>query len=251
MKQSVLALLAFFVSHFALAQPSCALDFAEDLFFNYRMNYDYAEYQDSLANIPYDKLKTDLDTDAKKLVFWLNVYNVYAQIHLENNPDDYKNRLKFFSEKFIVVAGKKFSLNKIEHGILRKSKALAFRGALPKLFPSKTERELRVQKPDYRLHFALNCGAKSCPPIAYYELLHIDDQLDMAAQGFLHETTKVDTALNEVKTSRIMGWYRADFGGKKGILKWLKHYEVIPQDMKPRVKFAKYDWSATPKDYEE
>ncbi len=250
MKQLVLILFSFLTAYFTQAQPSCALDFSEDLFYNYRMNYDYAEYQDSLANMPFEKLKTDLNTDAKKMVFWLNIYNVYAQIHLENNPEDYKRRMKFFSEKFIVIAGQKFSLNKIEHGILRKSKALAFRGALPKLFPSKMERELRVDEPDYRLHFALNCGAKSCPPIAYYELIHIDDQLDMSAQRFLHETTSVKSEQNQVEVSRIMSWYRADFGGKKGIVKWLKHYEVIAQDQNPSVKFKKYDWNATPKDYE-
>ena len=33
---------------------------------------------------------------------------------------------------------------------------------------------------DFRIHFALNCGAKSCPPIAFYSYDKINDQLDLA-----------------------------------------------------------------------
>ena len=45
---------------------------------------------------------------------------------------------------------------------------------------------------DPRIHFALNCGAVSCPPIAVYEGESLDEQLDIATEGFLEGNTIVD-----------------------------------------------------------
>ena len=38
---------------------------------------------------------------------------------------------------------------------------------------------------DPRIHFALNCGAKSCPPIRVYSPPNLDSQLNRAAASFL------------------------------------------------------------------
>jgi len=108
-----------------------------------------------------------------------------------------------------------------------------------------------VQELDARIHFALNCGAESCPPIAFYEVENIDAQLELATTGFLQGSTKYDLDNNEVTVSRILSWYRGDFGGKKGIVTWLQKYKVIGDKVNPKVKFAPYNWSAKPKDYEE
>ena len=77
------------------------------------------------------------------------------------------------------------SLDDIEHGILRRSKIKWSEGYFNKLFPSKFEKENRVNKVDYRIHFALNCGARSCPPIAFYDPEKLDKQLDVATMIYL------------------------------------------------------------------
>lgn len=68
---------------------------------------------------------------------------------------------------------------------------------------------------DYRTHFALNCGAKSCPPIAFYKPEELNEQLDMAMKVYLQNETTYNQAKNIVELPAIMGWFRRDFGGKK------------------------------------
>ena len=248
MRIIVLVVFTCFIT--SLNAQTKGLGLAEDLFYNFRMDYSYQEYQNQLAAYSLDSLALELNTDAKRKTFWVNVYNVNAQIKMHQNPEDYKNKFRFFSEKWIVIGGELFSLNQIEHGILRHSKCLLTRGKTNKLFPSKREKLLRVDTLDARIHFALNCGAESCPPIAYYELENIDEQLDMATTGFLTESTRMDSIQNEVHVSKIMSWYRGDFDGKKGIVQWLKNYKVIPSDLDPKIKFSDYSWNPTPKDYQ-
>lgn len=69
---------------------------------------------------------------------------------------------------------------------------------------------------DYRIHFALNCGARSCPPIAYYTVDGLDKQLQQAMTGHLKSETDYDSSRNTAHVTAFMGWFRADFGGKRG-----------------------------------
>lgn len=202
-----------------------------------------AAYLDTLKNANEDLLATELNTDGKKLSFWLNLYNGFTQVILKKNPNQYKTRNSFFSSKQIDVAGHLISLDLIEHGILRHSKIKWGEGYLGKVFPSAFEKKFRVEKLDYRIHFALNCGAKSCPPIAFYDPDQIDKQLTVAVKTYLKGECAYDQAKNTVNVPALMGWFRHDFGGKKHILEILKQNEIVPADSKPTIQFKKYDWS--------
>ena len=135
------------------------------------------------------------------------------------------------------------SLDLIEHGILRRSKVKWSEGYLGKMFPSDFEKKFRVKRLDYRIHFALNCGAKSCPPIAFYDPVLIDKQLKVAVKVYLKGECKFDKDENQIEVPALMGWFRHDFGGKKGILAILKNNKIIPENSSPAIKFKKYDWS--------
>ncbi len=197
----------------------------------------------SLKNLSLDELTATITTDNEKKAFWINLYNAYTNTALKNNPDQYSNRGKFFGNEFIEIAGKKFSLDEIEHGILRRSKIKWSLGYFNKLFPNRTEKRLRVDKLDYRLHFALNCGAKSCPPIAFYKSENIDQQLDLATKAYLTGESEYDAATNIVKLPALMSWFRRDFGGKRKMIELLKQLSIIPVDKNPKVKFKSYDWT--------
>jgi len=197
----------------------------------------------SLKNLSLDELTATITNDNEKKAFWINLYNAYTNTALKNNPDQYSNRGKFFGNEFIEIAGKKFSLDGIEHGILRRSKIKWSLGYFNKWFPNKTEKRLRVDKLDYRLHFALNCGAKSCPPIAFYKSETIDQQLDLATKAYLTGEAEYDAATNIVKLPTLMSWFRRDFGGKKKMIELLKQLSIIPVDKNPKVKFKSYDWT--------
>ena len=184
-----------------------------------------------------------LDTDDLKNAFWINLYNGYTQVLLQGDPGKYKNRNSFFKSKQIDVAGMLLSLDDIEHNFLRRSKIKWSLGHLNKLFPSKREKEMRVDKVDYRIHFALNCGAKSCPPIAFYNNETLDAQLELATKAYLYSETDYDSSKNVVMLPAIMSWFRADFGGKKGMIQILKKHNIIPADAKPKIRFKDYDWT--------
>ncbi|MET4080383.1 hypothetical protein ABIB40_000323 [Pedobacter sp. UYP30] len=216
---------------------------SQDFLYAARTGDSTAQYITTLKNLDEDMLAADLDTDAKKIAFWLNIYNGFTQVILSKNPDQYKTRGAFFSSKQIEIASSLMSLDFIEHGILRHSKVKWAEGYLGKLFPSKLEKKYRVKKLDYRIHFALNCGAKSCPPIAFYEPNNLNSQLNVAVKTYLNGECEYDKSTNTVKVPALMGWFRGDFGGKSGIRKILAKNEIIPQGTKPKITFKTYDWT--------
>lgn len=202
-----------------------------------------SSYQNDLKNLDEHNLSNVLNTDAKKIAFWLNIYNGFTQVILSKNPDKYKTRGAFFSSKQIEIAGYLLSLDLIEHGILRRSKVKWAEGYLNKWFPSDFEKKLRVKELDYRIHFALNCGAKSCPPIAFYEPKKLNEQLNVAVRTYLKDECEYDTLNHTVKVPALMGWFRGDFGGKSGIRRVLAKNEIIPKGSEPKIKFKTYDWT--------
>lgn len=201
------------------------------------------DYVTSLKNLSYAELLAGLKNDDDKKAFWINLYNAYTNASLHKNPDQYKDRKTFFKNENIIVAGKTFSLDKIEHGILRRSKIKWSLGYFSKLFPEKTEKDLRVNKLDYRIHFALNCGAKSCPPIAFYNPENINTQLDIAATAYLTAEAAYNAETNILMLPAILNWFRRDFGGKKKMIELLKSKKILPADATPHIEFKTYDWN--------
>jgi len=204
---------------------------------------DVSGFVQQLRQITMTDLRSTIKTDEEKKAFWINLYNAYTQVSLKKNPEQYKKRSQFFGSKQIEIAGKKFSLDDIEHGILRRSSIKWSLGHLKKPFPGKTEKQLRVNQLDYRLHFALNCGAKSCPPIAFYKAESINEQLALATKVYLTSEVKYDEVANRAELPTLMSWFRRDFGGKKGMLSLLRELSIVPADKKPAIQFKEYDWT--------
>ncbi|MEO6488819.1 MAG: DUF547 domain-containing protein [Ferruginibacter sp.] len=202
-----------------------------------------------LKMMPRSSLK-QLGTDEEKIAFWLNIYNAYTQIILKQNPGRYKKRSAFFKDKQIVISGHKMSLDDVEHGMLRRSKIKWSLGYFNKPFPGSFEKKNRVRKPDNRIHFALNCGAKSCPPIAFYKPVGIDKQLSLATKAYLKGEAEYDSLNNTVYLPAIMGWFRRDFGGKKEMIGLLQKMGILPANKKPAIKFKEYDWELFLENYQ-
>jgi len=197
----------------------------------------------SFQSLSFDELRHQFTSDEEKKAFWINLYNAYTQVLLKKNPESYNKRSQFFGSKEILIAGARFSLDDIEHGILRHSKIKWSLGYLNKLFPNKKEKALRVDQLDYRLHFALNCGAKSCPPIAFYKPENIHPQLEQATRAYLTSEAEFDKEKNILKLPALMSWFRRDFGGKKKMIELVKSLNIIPAEVNPKIKFKPYDWS--------
>jgi len=196
-----------------------------------------------LAKTSLEVLEKGINTDHQKLAFWINIYNAYIQLILTDNPELYENRSAFFSMEQIPVAGRKLSFAKIEHGILRKSQWEWGLGYFRKWFPDKFEQVLRVKQRDYRIHFALNCGAQSCPPVAVYDPERLQEQLNTATRNYLGRTSEYHKQENEVEITALFKWFRGDFCGSSGIRNILTEYDIIPKGAKPELNYQKYDWT--------
>ncbi len=179
-----------------------------------------------------------LHNDQLKKTFWINLYNAFFLILRKERQ---LSKPKIFRGKLINIAGHLFSLDDMEHGILRKYRHKYSLGFLGNIFTPGLIKQLAVEKVDYRIHFALNCGAKSCPPIAFYNPENLDDQLDMATQSFLEAESEFDDYNKVVKTTALIKWYFADFGGNKGIKSiFLKQ---LNKDLKDySIKYQDYSW---------
>lgn len=199
--------------------------------------------EEEIAQLDSKSLGKFLDNDEKKKTFWINIYNSYVIIFLSENPELFEDRGSFFSNKRINVAGDILSFDDIEHGFIRRSKVKLGLGLVNNPFAGDLEKRFRVDKVDPRIHFALNCGAASCPPVRIYKAETIDQQLENAAKQYLTTTTKFNQEDNKVMLTTLMSWFRGDFGGKSGALDMVKKFKLIPQNAKPSVEYLSYDWT--------
>ena len=161
-----------------------------------------------------------------KKAYWINVYNAIILKLMVDNPGEnildigYIGHDVFF--KKFKIGGKKLSPLYIENKILRKMN-------------------------DPRIHFAINCASKSCPPLGNRILVadDLDSQLDKKAYVFINNQSNVyiDYDANIIYLNRIFKWFRKDFGDLKTyIFKYLENHNY--DEVKNfKIKFFIYDWS--------
>ena len=180
------------------------------------------------------------------LAFWLNCYNAGTQLLLEERPDLYESPLRFvrfFHAPAVTVGGTSLPLDRIENGLLRGGRSKYGLGYLPKINVTNFERRYRLDDCDPRIHFALNCGAESCPAIRAYEPDRVDEQLDLATRSYLDATVEYDADVGTVLVPRVFLWFRGDFGGGSGIRELLRSYDAIPDDATPKIRHNSWDWT--------
>lgn len=221
------------------------------------------ELKTQLATLDSDELADRLDTDGARTAFWVNIYNAATQHALAENPAQYDSRRKFFTTPLITVAGRELSLDDIEHGILRRGYSKFTLGYLrrPSVLRTGFFTQHEPKKRDPRIHFVLNCGAESCPAIASYTRERIDEQLQFATEGYLDRYVEFHPDARgrfagvgtpgRVRVPRVMLWFRGDFGGRSGILAFLRRYDCLPEGVNPRIAYREWDWAFDPADYAE
>jgi hypothetical protein len=184
-----------------------------------------------------------------RLAFWLNVYNALA-LHGIVRLGVRTSVLRvwnFFGRVSYRVGGLVFSLDDIEHGILRGNR----RRKLPPLRPfgsGDPRLPLAVVPPDPRYHCAVTCGAASCPPVGVYRAAAVDAQLDLAARNFVNQEVALDGP--RVLCSRIFKWYRGDFEAAGGLGAFLLRYldegparAALAAGAAPCQRFRPYRWT--------
>ena len=160
-----------------------------------------------------------LNTQAAK-AFKINMYNLLVvQKIVHHYPvESVQDIPAFFTAKEHTIGDKKYSLNDIEKDLLRGG--------------------------DARLHFALNCGAVSCPPLISFAYTpeKLDVQLDKVTQQALHNRAILYIENDKIFISQIFQWYAKDFGGEKKVKDWIAQYrENI--NTSNNVNYIPYNWN--------
>ena len=223
-----------------MENETTSIELSGKLLLSVKMQEDTLALELQLKNNSIQQLTNELVSDNAKKCFWINLYNSFYQIMVNRSNGNTKG---IYKRKEIIIGQVAFSLDEVEHGILRRSRFKWSFGYLPNPFASQLITSLGVDQIDYRIHFALNCGAKSCPPIAFYTLQGIDKQLNEAMYSFILSETAIDHNTNTITTSKILFWYIGDFGGAKGVRKIIS--KVFEMDLtKYTIKYSFYNWEA-------
>lgn len=148
---------------------------------------------------------------AEQEAYWINLYNALTvALILEHYPvasirDIGGSWLARgpWDDPIATVAGRKLSLNDIEHGILRP-----------------------IWR-DPRIHYAVNCASIGCPNLAdrAYTRDSMEALLDRAAREYVNHPRGAAWVDGHPRLSSIYDWYQADFGGTEaGVLDHLLRY---------------------------
>ncbi len=197
-----------------------------------------------------ERALTEIRTDRQTaLAFWLNVYNAGAQLLLDRRPALFESRWRFFRATAVTVAGIDVSLDDIEHGLMRNRQSKYGLGYLSRLARCGFDAAYRLPV-DPRIHFALNCGAASCPAILSYDAATVDQALDDATEQYLAQHVHYDAATDRVRVPRVCLWFIGDFGGPAGLRAFLRDYGRIPRGASPSLSFDGYDWTRVPRRFD-
>ena len=186
------------------------------------------QYLEVLENTDVKKLSRD-----ERFAFYINAYNAWTiKLILTGYPGiksikDLGSIFKSPWKKQIArINGDIITLDHIEHDILRP----------------------RFKDP--RVHFAVNCASKGCPPLRPepYRADILEQQLDEMTQAFINDSRRNRLEGRTLYVSSIFKWFSEDFNNDvvdfflkyaQGDLK--KKLEKSKSNIK--VKYLDYDWS--------
>ena len=176
-------------------------------------------------------------SEAQQIAFLVNVYNAFTlKLVIDHYPvESIKDIGGFFGspwkQKIVALFGKFFTLDDVEHRMLRKDYQEA------------------------RIHFVLVCAAKGCPRL-HNEAYHADEleqQLEGAARTFLRDTSRnrFDALQSRLYLSKLFSWFGGDFDRKYGSVRAYvaRHISAQPVVQEQIVNgdisiaYTDYDWS--------
>ena len=173
----------------------------------------------------------------QRLALWLNLYNaltigqvltVYPIASIRPTLLGIPNWIvfiRFFQRSLYQIADRSYSLNDIEHSILR--------------------REFR----EPRIHFALVCASVGCPLLRNEAYLpeNVQSQLENDAEHFINNPAKVyyDRTSQLLYCNPILKWYRQDFlKVAESIPQYIQNYlSTVELPSSTRISYLIYDWS--------
>jgi len=200
------------------------------------VNYQGFKKEESVLD-KYLKVLEEVDSKIlsrnEQFAFYINAYNSWTiKLILSGYPDvksikDLGSLFKSpWKKKICRIDDKIITLDDIEHNILRP----------------------RFKDP--RVHFVINCAAKSCPPLRSepYREGELDQQLDEMTRAFINDLENNRLEDHTLYVSSIFKWFKKDFN--KDIIgfflkyaKWDLKRQLETKRGKIKVKYLDYNWS--------
>ena len=174
-------------------------------------------YLDELAGTDVKALNRN-----EQLAYWINAYNAFTiKKIIDNYPIGSITDLdggKPWDSQFIKLGGTKYTLNNIENDIIR------------------------PQFREPRIHFAVNCAAKSCPPLLNraWTASNLESNFQKQTKAFINNSTHNAISAGSAQVSKIFEWYGEDFGDLKT---YLNKYSSTKIEDGVTIGFKDYDWS--------
>lgn len=127
-----------------------------------------------------------------------------------------------FDAPLVKLGSQRLSLNRLEHDVIRRAFG------------------------DPRIHAALVCASRGCPPLSprAFHAVDLDEALEARMRAFVRDTTRnrVDDRARVLHLSSLFDWYAADFGGRDALAGYVSRY--LGRDARGyRVEFLEYDWT--------
>ena len=205
-----------------------------------------AAYLANLESLDFKRLRIPAQTS-----FWINVFNAGVlrdspELEFADGPRDVQ---AFFEQPRLKVGGHAFSLDDVQHGLLRGNVARHGKLRAPM---SRDDPRLAFMPIafDERMHFALYSAARSTPPLRAFDGGNLDKQLEKVTAEHLRRTVRVEQEGAVVVLPRIFDWYAKDFGGERGALEFalgrLDDAAVDAVDRRQgrvKVQYSEYDWA--------
>lgn len=157
----------------------------------------------------------------QKLAYWINAYNAFTiQLILNNYPlKSIKDISSPWDQEFIQIRDNLYSLNNIEHEILRK-----------------------MNEP--RIHFAIVCASFSCPELRNeaFVAMKLESQLEEQTSKFINDSKRNMISEKKAEVSEIFNWFSGDFESLGGVEGVVRKYSKTSLSDKLKISFMDYNW---------
>lgn len=166
-------------------------------------------------------------TSSKAKAFWINAYNAYTiKLILDSYPlkkitDIKRKGRNAWKIPFAVIGKKTYSLDYIEHKILRR------------------------WHDDPRVHVALNAASKSGPNFPNYAFTakNINSKLESLMKAFINDPLKNKISITKVEVSKMFEWYQEDFTINQSLIDYINKYSNTQVNDDAEVTYLNYNWN--------
>jgi len=188
------------------------------------------DYVAQLASLPISRYAR-----LEQLAFWINLHNaLVVRLVLDHYPIDSLRNLGGrpglwtgapWTTPLVAVEGIPVALSDIEHRILRPIWQ------------------------DPRIHYALSCGARGCPPLqpVPFQADELERQLNAAAMAYVNDPGCIRIVDGTLAVSSLFLWYQEDFGGsERAVINHLMAYAAPDLAMRlqkfDHITAETFDW---------